>query len=245
MSSNTTVDYGSLVPWSFHGSSIPIYVSSSQISMASILERSYDDTLDMIQTSSTTLSTASTGANGLLVSPSLSGTVAVTNGSGTVTGTGSTFTTDFQVGDVICVSGAQNRVVASITSNTQLTTATNFTSTLSGASYTRGGGVAPNAMFYLYAISSSSGSNAALALSCRSQGTGDTFPSVDLPSGYTEYRQLPMAFPTDSSGNLIPFDIYSWPTAPCYTMGTSATTQLFNGSAPTTMTSISCQNFSA
>ncbi len=63
----------------------------------------------------------------------LTGTVAITNGSPNVVGTGTAFTTQLQVGWSIVV-GAQTRVINTISDDTHLATTTNFTSTASGQS---------------------------------------------------------------------------------------------------------------
>jgi hypothetical protein len=65
----------------------------------------------------------------------LSGTLAVTNGSATVTGTTTAFTTQLNIGDTITV-GGQSRIVLSITSATSLTTTAVWTVTSSGTTFT-------------------------------------------------------------------------------------------------------------
>lgn len=64
-----------------------------------------------------------------------SGTGTLTSSGTTVTGSGTAFTTQLSIGDII-VAGSQRRVVANIASNTSLTTRTAFNPTLSGASFT-------------------------------------------------------------------------------------------------------------
>jgi len=63
------------------------------------------------------------------------GTVA-TNGTTTLTGTGTTFERSFVVGDTISVSGETDRVVASITSDTVMVATVAFSTTDSGLSFT-------------------------------------------------------------------------------------------------------------
>jgi len=66
------------------------------------------------------------------------GTVSVTGGSNTVNGTGTTFTTDFVVGDYIQVSNSaskQVREITAIANTTELSVATNFTTTQTGVFY--------------------------------------------------------------------------------------------------------------
>ena len=235
-------------PINYHGSAIPHYVSTTQISLSTIAEKSQDGLTNITSSTATTLSTATTGAGGILVSANLTGTVAVTSGSATVTGTGTSFSSNFIVGDVICIYGTSNYygTITAIGSNTSLTCAANFTATASGKSFSRGG-LSPNTFYYLYAISSATGGSATAALSTRSCATGDTF--VDLPSGYTEYRQLAFALLTDSSGLILPFKVAEgWPHRPviCYNKGTNpadATTLMFSGSPTTSFTTISSSAF--
>jgi hypothetical protein len=66
------------------------------------------------------------------------GTVSVTNGGNTVTGVGTSFNTDFVIGDYIQVSNSaakQIREVTSVTNSTVLTVAVNFSNTQTGAPY--------------------------------------------------------------------------------------------------------------
>ena len=67
------------------------------------------------------------------------GTV-VTNATITLTGTGTTFTNTFKVGDAITVSGETVRTIASITNDTSLTVSVAFATTTSALSYTLVGG---------------------------------------------------------------------------------------------------------
>jgi hypothetical protein len=63
-----------------------------------------------------------------------------TNGTTTLTGTGTNFTTTFRVGSSITVSGETVRTVASIISDTSLTVTVAFSTTSSGLSYTPSAG---------------------------------------------------------------------------------------------------------
>ena len=66
------------------------------------------------------------------------GTVSITSGSATVTGSGTTFTTEFLVGNDIKIDNKFYKVL-SITSNTVLTLDINASSTVSGASFFKSG----------------------------------------------------------------------------------------------------------
>jgi hypothetical protein len=59
-----------------------------------------------------------------------------TNGTTTLTGTGTVFERSFVVGDTISVAGETDRIVASIVSDTELTVTVAFTTTASGTAYT-------------------------------------------------------------------------------------------------------------
>jgi len=66
--------------------------------------------------------------------PALAGTVATTAGSNTVTGTGTTFLTDFKVNDTININGT-DFIVQSIASNLSMTVTTNAAATAAGLAY--------------------------------------------------------------------------------------------------------------
>lgn len=67
----------------------------------------------------------------------LTGTIAASTSSTTVTGTDTTFSTDFQVGDAVIVAGSVLGYVATINSNTELLLAANASATVSGATADR------------------------------------------------------------------------------------------------------------
>ena len=235
-------------PYNFHGSAMPSFVSTSQISLSSIAEKSQDGLINITSSTATTVSTATTGAGGILISANLTGTVAITSGSKTVTGTGTSFTSTFIVGDVITIYGASTyySTITAIGSNTSLTCAVNFTATGSGYSYSRGG-LSINTFYYLYVISSASGGTVSAVFSTRSYASGDTL--VDLPSGYTKYRQLAFAILTDSTGLILPFKVAEgWPHRPVifYNKGCNAVDLIpvvFNGTIPNAFTTLSCSAF--
>lgn len=135
--------------------------------------------------------------NGILQSADLTGTISVTSGSATVTGVGTSFTSDFIVGDVIA-SSVGNNVITAIASNTSMTVRDSYGSTASGLSYKRGGKATSN-HYYVYLVSVD-GSSSNYATSTRNVAGGDTL--VDLGS-YVYYRQLPHVLTTDSSSNVI------------------------------------------
>jgi hypothetical protein len=150
--------------------------------------------------------------NSVAISSNLSGTIS-TSGT-TVTGTGTSFLSDFRVGDVIYSMG-QGRKINAIASNTSMTMNAAFMFDISGKSYQRGG-LGYGAMYYLYAISN--GTNSGYILSTRNDYAGE--PLIDFPSGYTYYRQFPIAFKIKNIAStpsrlLIPFKVTTgWPQKP-------------------------------
>ena len=186
----------------------PAYESSSTLSIPRFSVSR--DTGIITKSTATTVNIASSGLNGTAQSENLTGTVSVTSGSATVTGSGTTFTSDFQVGDVIAVSGAQNRRITTISSDTSLAVESNFSATVSGANFKRGG-EAPSSWYYLYVITN--GTTPGLILSTRNVAGGDALS--DLPTDYDEARQLPFSLRNNDSSNILPFFVGSgWPYRP-------------------------------
>lgn len=88
-------------------------------------------------------------ANNTPVSGSLLGSIQVQSGLNTVTGTGTSFLSDFTVGDICTTAGGRSGRVKTIGSNTSMTVNTVFTANETGVQYHRGG-VAPDTMYYIY-----------------------------------------------------------------------------------------------
>ena len=235
---------------SYRNSAPPVWISATQFSLSYLLERASTDDCNIFTANPITVTTTNVGANGFLVSPTLTGTISVTSGSATVTGVGTSFsntTLGFSVGDIIST-GTQSRLITAIASNTSLTVSATFTTTQSAVTYKRGG-TCLQSPYYLYAISYPDGTNAAVALSTRSLSLGQVFPTADLPSGYTKYREMPFSILLDTSGNLTKFIIFEgWPYRPViiYDVGQSTvdtTSRIFSGTASTSWTSHSCYPF--
>lgn len=68
---------------------------------------------------------------------SLSGTVATTSASNQITGTSTTFLTDYKVGDNILIAGGNQLTIISITNDTTMTATTTATVTVSGKTHSR------------------------------------------------------------------------------------------------------------
>lgn len=176
----------------------PVYTSASTFTVGSLNVRSSLDDGDIAKTASTTVDIGTSGLNGL-ASGNITGTVSITNGSTNLTGSGTNFTSDLVVGDLVKI-GTAFYSIASITSSTVATLGQNAIQTLSGTTLQRGGENS-NWWYFLYAVTN--GTTPGLILSHRNMAAGQSL--ADLPSGYTKYRQLPFAVRNDASGNFVPF----------------------------------------
>ena len=201
---------GSAYPTGFRGTATPVYSSTTQFTVAHIRDRDSTDASNITKAGSTTVDVSTTDLNGIAQSANLTGTIVVNSGSAAITGTGTTFLADFQVGDVLASAGGQSRRIITVTDNTNMVAESNFSSNESGVTFKRGGR-APSTWYYLY--STDDGTTPGLILSTRNVAGGDTL--VDLPSGYTVSRQQAFALRLNSSSNILPFVVgEGWPTRP-------------------------------
>lgn len=167
------------------------WLSNASITVHKIKCRDSTDASVLNVSGDTVVSTSSIGLNGLAQSANLSGTISVTAAASTITGSGTAFLTDFVVGDVIYTAGAQGRIISVITDNTSMTVSSAWTTTETSVTYKRGG-LAGNCLYNLYCISN--GATTGYLLSTRTERVvfgATSRPLVDLPAGYTLYRQLP------------------------------------------------------
>lgn len=173
----------------FQASTFPVWVSNLTFSVATILCRDSSNQYWMYNPTTSTVDVSTTGLNGVAAgSSNLAGTI--TAAGTNITGVGTAFLTDFVVGDIVWVNSTNASRITGITTNTAMTT--DKTIVAAGVSYRRGGKLteltsAGTVGFYVYVISN--GTNVGLICSTRDVSSGDTL--VDLPSGYTRYRQLP------------------------------------------------------
>jgi len=243
------------LPRGYRGTAAPVYASATTFTVASINDRNNDDDGDIQKTGSTTVDITTTGLNGIAQSANLTGTIAVTSGSATVTGTGTNFSGgdgEYSVGKVICVvDTSQCCRITAIASDTSMTVESNFTSTDASSAHKRGGR-APNTWYYLY--STTNAVTPGLILTTDNLAGGGTVG--DLPSGYTDYRQQKIAFRLDASSNIIKFAVSDgWPVrprikyqtamtyitaGPAYTVGT---TNVLNNGTQTAFTAVSLASF--
>lgn len=207
---------------------------------------------DMVRTTSGNISTATIGSLGMLQTANLTGTVTTTSGSVTVTGSGTSFLTDFVIGDVIFAVGAnQARRITGISSNTALTVESNFSITSSGQNYRRGG-LAPNTMYHLYTIKNTGTNTTSFGLATRDSSAtgGQTLPSSQLPSGFTVSRMLPCWVITNSSSQILPFSVVNWGSATPelrfsgdYRMQQTTATNVLASGSQTNLTDVDLTNF--
>lgn len=202
-SETTGLKWGVLLPQRYLRCGNPVYQTSSQYIMPYVYARNAANTDNIIITSSRVLDISNVGVlNGIAQGDYLNGTID-TSGV-TVTGTGTSFATDFIAGDVI-YAGTEGRRIVSISGDSTITLESAFATDLTGLSY-KNGGLAPKTHYYIYALGDVT--TPGYVLSTRSTANNDTL--INLPTGYStsNVRQLTHAITTDASGNVV-FAIYS------------------------------------
>lgn len=108
--------------------------------------------------------------------------------------------------------GPQSYSIAAIASNTSLTLSQAARRTATNTTHTWGGW-APVTFYYLYAIIQNTLSGAGFILTTNNAAGGQSL--VNLPTGYTYYRQMAFALLTDAYGNIQPFAVETgWPSRP-------------------------------
>lgn len=162
----------------FINAAAPVYVSATTISMAYFNVSNSLNTGNIKKTTSSTIDLNTTGLNGIAQSSAtLAGMVSLTSGSTTITGSGTTFLADFQLGDILYIpSLGYNFRITAIASDTSMTGHTTSGVTQSGLSYKRGG-KATDTWYYLYAITD--GTTSGLLVSNRNLALSQSM--IDLP----------------------------------------------------------------
>ncbi len=176
ITSNALQKYAVLAP--------PTWESTSSFSIDYGHAANSDGDIIMGHLSPITISTTTNGLNGLACSEQSlglsGGTISVTSGSATVTGSGTAFKSDFIVGDFIGTAGGQGLRITAVTSDTSITVSSTFAATESGVGYYRGGfRETTTCGLNLYMVSDAVGGNVGYLLSTRNVLSGDTL--VDLP----------------------------------------------------------------
>lgn len=222
----------------------PFFVDSNSFSVARIDCLDRTKKIHLYKPTSTTVNISSTGLGGTLQSENLSGTIGTGGASSaTITGVGTSFLTDFIVGDVIWTASGARRISA--IGNDLSLTVSDVITLANGTAYRRGG-EAMKTHYLLYAVSD--GVNAELILTTRNVAGGQSL--VDLPPGYKFYRQLPFAVRNDDSSNIIPFYVASgWPGNPRvyfqtdFQRGGSNPTTLVSSGSATSWTDLNSASF--
>ena len=151
--------------------------------------RSADNTANIDIETGQTINVSTVGANGILQSGTLGGTVSASGN--VVTSADTDLSSLFMVGDVLFVESlSQARRVIGITSSSQMEVESAFGGSVSGATFRRGG-LAPNTHYYLYVAATY------YFMSTRCQYLGD--PLLDFTG---TYAQTPYVVTTDSNANV-------------------------------------------
>ncbi len=176
-----------------------LWLNTTSFTVSPTAARSSDNTGNIDITATTTININNIGLNGS-ARTNQTGTISYINDTN-VTGTGTSFLSVFQVGDVIrdAING-RGRLIVSITSDTAMVVASAWGASATGAAFARGGR-APAANTHLYAITN--GSTPGYICSQRNVAGGDIL--VDLPVGYTLSRQLPFSFVQTGAGDVPAF----------------------------------------
>lgn len=163
--------------------------SGAKIDVAGILCRDSTNQYWLANPNTVTLDFTASGLNGCAVSSgNMTGTI--TAAGTAITGVGTAFLSELVVGDLVYVDASNVSRVQAIASDTACTL--EKTITASGVTFKRGSVLlnftsSGTAGWYVYVISN--GQTTGLFASTRDVSSGHTL--VDLPSGYTRYRQLP------------------------------------------------------
>jgi len=180
----------------------PAYVSASTFTVTRGQAIDNNQSRFMQTTGTKTIDMTTLGAiNGIAQTANLTGTA---SSAGTaVTGVGTLFTSEFQVGDVMHgVTNAEGRRVVTITDNLNIVIESAYSVALSAESI-RNGGEAKNTWYHLYMIDD--GTTPGFILSTRDVSGGDTLPAAHLPSGYTDTFQHKLSIRNDASQDIIEF----------------------------------------
>ena len=111
-------------------------IAEKPVSFASFLEKAYMASEGM--TPQEWNGVDATSSNFDRESEALTGTVSTTSGSATITGSGTAFDTEYEVGDPIVITGGDRLIISAIASATSMTASANAATTVSGKAHQRG-----------------------------------------------------------------------------------------------------------
>ncbi|MEM0951937.1 MAG: hypothetical protein AAGI66_07325 [Cyanobacteria bacterium P01_H01_bin.74] len=227
------------------GIAVPFYKSPSEITLAHFDVIDSTGQIQIARNSESVIDTGTSFFDGVSEAGTLGGTVSISENETTVSGVGTSFTSDFLVGDLIKIDNNEARQITVITSDVLMTVESPWTSNATNVLYTSGG-LAPNTFYYLYAISD--GVTPGLLLSSRSVVAGDSAPL--LPSGYSFYKELPLAVLTNDLLEIVPFSVAGgWPNqtriryVSLFQAGVSGATNVLSAGTANDYTNISASNF--
>lgn len=176
---------GSTVLTRYFNSGVPTKMSNTQFAISFVNCRDHLNTFNIVKNSQLIFDRSVVGVSGttggILSSPNattMPGTISVSSGGNTVTGSSTTFLTTFVKGDVFVTAGGQPRMVLNVASDTSMTVVSTFGATETTVAYSRNNSVTIVSST-LKAYVMSNGLDAILCGSYRSVVTGQTL--VDLP----------------------------------------------------------------
>lgn len=142
------------------------------------------------------------GANAGGMAPTVTKTGTFTTVGTAVTGAGTAFDTEFQVGDVLwSASKVEGRMITAITNGLYMTIESAFTTDVSVADDVKKNGLAPNCTYHVLLRHKDADGSVDVVFSTRTTPKAD-----DTPAGFSEtiYRRR-CSIITDASANILPF----------------------------------------
>ena len=184
----------------FYISKPPIYLTTSTYNIPDIIARNYNNSANLFVNATNVSINNIDVINGIMTTL-MTGTVTVTSGSSIITGTGTSFTTDFVNGDIINING-ECQVIAEIQSDTSLLVVNPYTTTYTDQPYKLNGKCA-NANYYVYLVNNATSSAPGFILTSKIYTEGQTLLSVPANYSNIDYRIVPYKLTTDSFGNFV------------------------------------------
>lgn len=130
ITSNTSpvgLEYSNSIYVNYNNFGCPTYISNSSYIFPYYYGRNFTNTNNIIINSNRTINILTTGINGITqTSINLTGTIFPDSTTSTITGTGTAFTTDLMINDIIIIAG-QSRKINAINSSTSITIDSPFT----------------------------------------------------------------------------------------------------------------------
>ncbi len=148
-----------------------------------------------------------TGNGGIPENLTGAGTVSITNGTNTVTGVGTNFTSIFRVGDMIQIdAGPTWGIVSTISNDTNMTVVNNWGFTHSGSTYALHT-TSYNTTLHSFVLFNPTTGITDAGFDHRADGSVLLQDSVVIANGFTKLRRVG-SFITDASSNIVGFTAY-------------------------------------